>query len=147
MTTTLYETDLYAWTQRQVALLREEEFEQIDWDHLIEEIESLGSSQQHEVESRLIVIMMHLLKWQYQPNKRLTGRSWRKTIATQRVDLERLLRKNPSLRARLPEFVTDAYPDALKKAIIETGLDKQTFPPQCPWSVAQIMDEEFWPAA
>ena len=145
MTTTLYETDFYAWTQRQAVLLREEEFEQIDWDHLIEEIESLGSSQQHEVESRLIVIMMHLLKWQYQPNKRLTGRSWRKTIATQRVDLERLLRKNPSLRARLPEFITDVYPDAVKKAIIETGLDKRTFPPQCPWRTAQIMDEEFWP--
>lgn len=147
MSKTLYETDFYAWTQRQAVLLREEEFEQIDWDHLIEEIESLGSSQQHEVESRLIVILMHLLKCQYQPNKRFTGRSWRKTIATQRVDLDRLLRKNPSLRARLPEFILDAYPDAVKKAIIETRLDKHTFPSECPWSAAQIMDEEFWPEA
>lgn len=143
--TTLYETDFYAWTQRQAELLREEEFEQIDWDNIIEEIESLGRSEKHEIESRLIVIMMHLLKWQYQPNKRLTGRSWRKTINIQRIDLDRHLSKNPSLRARLPEIIHDTYSTAVRKAIVETGFDKHTFPAECPWSAEQILDEEFWP--
>ena len=143
MTTTLYETDFYAWTQRQAALLRAEEFEQIDWNNLIEEIESLGRSEKHEVESRLIVIIMHLLKLQQQPARRT--RSWNVTISTQRVDLERLLADNPSLRARLPESVNQVYTDAVKKAAAETGLDKRTFPVQCPWSADQILDEEFWP--
>ena len=143
MTTTLYETDFYAWTQRQAALLRAEEFEQIDWNNLIEEIESLGRSEKHEIESRLIVIIMHLLKLQQQPARRT--RSWNVTISTQRVDLERLLADNPSLRARLPESVNQVYTDAVKKAAAETGLDKRTFPVQCPWSADQILDEEFWP--
>lgn len=146
MTNTLYETDLYAWTQRQVALLREEEFEQVDWDNVIEEIASLGSSQQNEVESGLIVILMHLLKWQYQPSKRVLGRSWRKTITTQRIDLDYHLSKNPSLRARLPALLPDVYRVAVRKAAAETGLDKRVFPPECPWTAAQIMDEDFWPA-
>ena len=145
MTTTLYETDFYAWTQCQAALLREEEFEQIDWDNLIEEIESLGRSEKHEVESRLIVIMLHLLKWQYQPNKRLTSRSWRKTISIQRIDLDHHLTKNPSLRAHLAEFIDDTYKVAVRKAVVETGLDKRTFPSRCPWRAEQILDEEFWP--
>lgn len=143
MTTTLYETDFYAWTQHQAALLRAEEFEQIDWNNLIEEIESLGRSEKHEVESRLIVIIMHLLKLQHQPARRT--RSWNVTISTQRVDLERLLADNPSLRARLPEAVNQIYTAAVKKAAAETGLDKRTFPAQCPWSADQIVDEEFWP--
>ena len=143
MTTTLYETDFYAWTQRQAALLRAEEFEQIDWNNLIEEIESLGRSEKHEIASRLIVIIMHLLKLQQQPARRT--RSWNVTISTQRVDLERLLADNPSLRARLPESVNQVYTDAVKKAAAETGLDKRTFPVQCPWSADQILDEEFWP--
>jgi len=143
--TILYETDFYAWTQHTASLLREEEFEVVDWDNLIEEIEGLGSSQQNEVENRLIVLIMHLLKWHYQAGKR--GASWRKTISIQRIDLARLLRKNPSLRTRLPEFVDDTYLDAVKKAVIETGFNKRVFPTACPYSVGQIMDEEFWPEA
>lgn len=143
--TTLYETDFYAWTQRQAALLREEAFEQIDWNNLMEEIESLGRSEKHEVESRLTVILMHLLKWQYQPSRRITGRSWRKTLTIQRIDLDRHLAQNPSLRAQLPLLVNDVYTLAVRKAAVETGLDRRTFPLQCPWTVEQILDEEFWP--
>lgn len=141
--TTLYETDFYAWSQRQTALLRAEEFEQVDWDNLIEEIESLGKSQRSEVESLLTVIIMHLLKWCYQPGKR--SRSWRVTIGTQRIDLADLLSKNPTLRTQLAEFVADRYPNAVKKAALETGLERKHFPAACPWTAAQIMDEEFWP--
>lgn len=145
MSKTLYETDFYAWTQRQATLLRDEEFEQIDWDNLIEEIESLGRSEKHEVESRLEVLIMHLLKWQYQPNKRLIGRSWRATIAEQRRRLRRRLRDMPSLRGQLLDIIHDIYPDAVDAATIETGLDKATFPARCPWTAEQLLDEEFWP--
>ena len=141
--TNLYETDFYAWTQRQSTLLRQEEFEAVDWNNLIEEIETLGRSEQNELESRLQVLIMHLLKWQLQADKR--SPSWETTIMIQRIDLARLLRKNPSLRARLAEFVTDAYPDAVKKAIAETRLPKEHFPVTCPYPVAAILDDAFWP--
>lgn len=143
--TTLYETDFYAWTHRQAELLRQEEFTEVDWGNLIEEIESLGRSEKHEVENRLIVLIMHLLKWEYQPE--LQSRSWRNTITVQRVDLRRLLRANPSLRAHLADFVTDVYSDAVIKASAETGLRKTTFPATCSYTAEQIMDDEFWPEA
>lgn len=143
MTTTLYDTDFYAWTRRQVELLRAEEFEQADWDNLIEEIESLGKSQRQEVRNRLTVLIMHLLKLQFQ--RRAHAQSWRITVATQRADLEPLLADNPSLRASLATLLAEAYPFAVKKASAETGLPKSTFPATCPWTVEQIMDEEFWP--
>jgi hypothetical protein len=145
MTTTLYETDFYAWTQRQAVLLREEEFTEVDWHNLIEEIEALGRSDTRELTNRLEVLLMHLLKWRHQPSKRATGRSWRITIAEQRRRLHKLLRESPSLRARLADFVAETYPDAISAAAIETNLPKHAFPSACPWSVEQIMDEAFWP--
>ena len=143
MTTTLYETDFYAWSQRQTALLRAEEFEQVDWDNLIEEIDSLGKSAQNEAESRLIILIMHLLKWLYQHDKR--SRSWRITIGNQRDDLDLHFAKNPSLCPRAAEFIADVYPRAVKRAARETGIDRSTFPIECPWTDTQILDEEFWP--
>lgn len=145
MTTTLYETDFYAWTQHQAALLRAEEFSEVDWHNLIEEIETLGRSDKRELSNRLEVLLMHLLKWQYQARKR--SKSWRVTIAEQRRRLRGLLAESPSLRAQLDVFVLIAYPDAIQAATIETGLPEQTFPAQCPWSSVQIMDETFWPEA
>lgn len=139
----LYETDFYAWTQRQADLLRLEEFSEVDWHNLIEEIETLGRSEKHEIKNRLTVLIMHLLKWQYQFERR--PRSWRITIAIQRVDLADLLTDNPSLHTHLAEFITAAYPSAVKKAVIETRLPKATFPVTCPYTAAQILDEEFWP--
>ena len=107
MTATLYETDLYAWAQQQVKLLRAEDFAEVDWNNIIEEIDSLSSSQLNEVENRLLKLIMHLLKWQYQPEKRQTGRSWYITITHQRGRLDRALGKVSTLRARLPEIITD----------------------------------------
>ena len=147
MTRTLYETDLYAWSQQQVKLLRTEDFAEVDWNNLIEEIDSLGISQLNEVENRLIKLIMHLLKWQYQPEKRQMGRSWYLTIAHQRVRLERMLGKVPTLRTRLPEIITDIYPAAVKLAAAETQLPRSTFPRQCPYSPTQILDDEFFPTA
>lgn len=143
MPTNLYETDIHAWSQRQVELLRAEEFAAVDWHHIIEEIESLGVSQRHEIRNRLMILLMHLLKWHYQPT--LQSRSWQSTITIRRDDLEIVLSDNPSLRARLPEFIAEAYPRAVKRAVLETGLPKTTFPAECPYSPEQLVDESFWP--
>ncbi|MCB0063242.1 MAG: DUF29 domain-containing protein [Caldilineaceae bacterium] len=141
----LYETDFYAWTQRQAALLRTEEFSEVDWNHLIEEIETLGRSERNEVKNRLIVLIMHLLKWQYQPE--LQSRSWIATITVQRDDLAALLADNPSLHAQLAEFVDEVYSRAVKRAVQETGLRATVFPAACPFSAEEIMNEDFWPDA
>ncbi len=144
MTQTLYDTDFYAWTQQQSVLLQAEEFTEVDWKNLIEEIENMGRSEQRELESRLIVIVMHLLKLQYQPSRR--SRSWTITLQTQRVDLQRHLRKNPSLRAELAATIADIYPDVTKKASIETSVALSMFPVDCPWTAEQILDADWLPA-
>jgi hypothetical protein len=95
------------------------------------------------LESRLIVLLLHLLKWQFQPNFR--GNSWRLSIKEQRVKIARHLRKNSSLKALLDETIADSYGDALIGAERETGLPEQTFPTSCPWTFSQMMDDNFWP--
>ena len=143
MTKTLYHNDFYAWTQQQATLLHDEAWEALDWQNLAEEIESMGRSEQNELGSRLQVLIMHLLKWQFQPGNR--SLSWETTITIQRIDLEKLLGKNPSLRPQVDEFVADHYRRAMLAASGETGLDKRTFPTTCPYTVEQLLDEEFWP--
>lgn len=140
---TLYETDFYAWTHEQSKLLREGRLREADLAHIIEEIESMGRTEKRELVSRLAVLLMHLLKWQYQPGRR--GGSWEATIVVQRRALHRHLRDNPSLRAALPEALGDAYGDAVPAAVAETGLPRATFPDVCPWSFEQAVDEAFWP--
>lgn len=140
--TTLYETDFVGWAERQVHLLRAEEFESVDWAHLIEEIEGLGISQQNELRNRLKVLIMHLLKYQFQPERR--SRSWQVTIVDQRIEIADLLEMNPSLRPRFAIFVASVYPVAVKRAANETGLPRSTFPSESPYSVDQLMDDEFF---
>ncbi len=141
--TTLYDADFVAWSQQQAQLLRDEAFELVDWNNIIEEIESLGISQQHELDSRLTVLLMHLLKWQFQEAQR--SHSWEVTIVHQRGRIERLLRRNPSLRARLSIFIAEAYPFAIREAAAETRLPRTTFPTECPYTLDQIMDEAYLP--
>lgn len=145
MTTALYETDFFAWTERQAALLRQEEFAEVDLNNLIEEIESLGRSEKREILHRLEVLILHLLKWQWQPEHQ--SRSWRSTIIIQRRDLKRVLRDNPTLHARLAEFIIDAYPTAADAAFAEMQLLHWSFPVHCPYRGEQILDDEFWPTA
>ena len=140
---TLYDTDFYAWANEQAALLRAGQLSAADIENIAEEIESMGKGEQRELESRLAVLLLHLLKWQYQPKRR--GRSWRLTIEEQRRKLTRHLRQNPSLRAKLPEVIADAYGDAILEAERETKLPRSTFPVTCPWSFEQMMDDDFWP--
>ena len=140
---TPYESDFYAWANEQAALLRAGKLTAADIEHIAEEIESMGKTEKRELVSRLTVLLMHLLKWQFQSDRR--GRSWKATITVQRHALTRHLKDNPSLKSNLDEAFTDAYSDALQLAIGETDLPEEAFPSQCPWSFEQMMNEDFWP--
>jgi len=138
-----YETDFYAWANEQAALLRAGKLAQADIEHIAEEIESMGKTEKRELVSRLTVLLMHLLKWQFQPDRR--GNSWKATIRIQRIALVRHLADNPSLKAKLPEALSDAYETALIEAAAETALSESTFPTACPWTFEQIISADFWP--
>lgn len=145
--TTLYDTDFYTWTQEQAALLREGAWQEVDRLNLAEEIESLGARDRRELHRRLQRLVMHLLKWQYQPSKRQTGHSWRSTIRTQRYEIATLLAQSPALRRTVPEALDTRYRYARENASDETRLPLETFPETCPWTVEQVLDEQFWPEA
>jgi hypothetical protein len=144
-TMTLYDTDFYLWAEQQAKLLRAGDYATADIEHIAEEIESMGRSEKRALLSRLAVLLMHLLKWQAQPMRQ--GNSWRATIRVQRREIERRLSDNPSLKAKLPQVLEDAYGDATLLAARETGLSESHFPPSLPWSFEQIMDGNFWPDA
>ncbi len=143
MSATLYDRDFYAWAMEQAALLRAGRLDAADIHHIAEEIESMGRSEKRELVSRLTVLLLHLLKWQYQPA--LRGNSWRLSIANARDQLADHLADNPSLKARLDEAVTAAYRYARRSASVETGLPESTFPAECPWPFTAIMDEAHFP--
>jgi hypothetical protein len=139
----LYDQDFYAWANEQAALLRAGKLGAADIAHIAEEIESMGKTEKRELVSRLTVLLLHLLKWQFQPGRR--GSSWDATITVQRDDVADHLRDNPSLKATLTTAITDAYRKAAILATGETGLARSTFPAACPWSFDQIMDAAYWP--
>lgn len=136
-----YQADFYAWTQQQAELLRNKKIEQIDWCNLAEEIEDMGRSEKRQLENRLEVLIMHLLKWQFQPNFR--SRSWQLTIKEQRLRIEKLLLENPSLKSKLADTKEKIYPLAVISAEKETGLS--SFPEICPYDLAEILAPEFLP--
>lgn len=139
----LYETDFYAWTQEQATLLRNHQWKQLDLQNLIEEIESLGKQQRQELRSRLGVLIGHLLKWEYQPQRR--SRSWLATIRIQRLDISELLEENPSLKSYLEEAIQKAYLKGVVLAVGETDLPDNTFPAECPYSLTEILGDRFYP--
>lgn len=143
MSANLYETDFYAWANQQAELLRAGKLSAADVEHIAEEIESMGKSEKRELVSRLDVLLLHLLKWQFQPERR--GKSWRRTIREQRIRLASHMDDNPGLRARISDAMTEGYRLALIGAADETDLPEDTFPAECPWSFETIMDETFWP--
>jgi hypothetical protein len=136
----LYDLDFYAWANQQAALLRSGRLAEADIANIAEEIATMGRSERNQLTNRLAVLLAHLLKWRFQPG--LRGNSWRLTIREQRRRADRVLSQNPSLRSSLDEIVADAYGDALLIAERETGLAEATFPPSCPWTFEQAMQEE-----
>jgi hypothetical protein len=142
-TSTLYETDFYAWANQQAALLRSGQLAGADIANIAEEIESIGKTEKRELVNRLTVLLTHLLKWQYQSS--IQSNSWRVTIGTQRLDIADHLADNPSLKATLDESMARAYRKAVAAATIETGLPEKAFPTKCPWSFEQATDTGFLP--
>lgn len=136
-----YEEDFYAWTQHSAQLLREGRFCELDLENIIEEIESMGKRDKRELISRATILIFHLLKWKFQPEKR--SKSWRLTIYNQRCELDRLIKDSPSLIRKLENEINDAYQMSIKNATVETGLEEKVFPKECPYSLNQILDEGF----
>ena len=138
-----YEEDFVAWAAQTALLLRERRFDEIDMESLAEEVDAMAGRDRREVLSRLTVLLVHLLKWKHQPDKR--SRSWQSTIATQRAELDDLFEDSPSLKRGLAAAVSRAYPRAADLAAIETGLSADTFPPKCPFTLKQILDPAYQP--
>lgn len=140
----LYDTDLYAWANTNAELLRQGKYQQIDVGHLIEEIEDMGKSERRSIISHFKNLLMHLLKWQYQPV--LRSNSWLLTINNSRDHVFDLIQENPSL-ATLPETsLSSTYVKARRDAALETGLPVATFPATCPYATSQALTDDWLPA-
>jgi len=141
----LYDQDFYAWTQAQAALLEARQFDALDIVHLVDEVTSLGASERRALSSHLIILVLHLLKWCYQPDGRLTSHSWSDSIRHARIQIDLLVETSPSLRPLLPGILTRYYPKARRLAADETHLALATFPEACPWSIDHLLDYDFFP--
>ena len=137
----LYEQDFCLWIKATAQQLKEGKFNQIDIPNLVEEIESMGRSEKRELKNRLIVLLMHLLKWEYQPEKR--SQSWRSTIAEQRICIESLLEDSPSLQPLILEVFDNCYEKACQKAADETGIKLNFFPKQSPFTLEETLKVSF----
>jgi|ERR1700735_5061991 hypothetical protein len=138
-----YDDDFFAWTQEQARLLRTGDFSQIDIENVAEELESMGRSDKREIDSRLEILLMHLLKWKVQVRMRSPG--WAGTIREQRRRIQKLLRESPSLGPVVGQMIPEAYVEGREKAAGETGLAESVFPADCPFTSEQILSEDFLP--
>jgi hypothetical protein len=139
-----YDRDLYSWAVEQATLLRRGRIAEADALNIAEELDDVGNEQYDKLESALRVILLHLLKWDYQADRR--SRSWWASINVQRNQVRRVLRKNPGLKPHVQEAIDYAYKDARALAAADTHLKPQTFPGRCPFSWQQIMERRIaWP--
>jgi hypothetical protein len=139
----LYEADYLKWIETTVEKLKNHDYTTVDWTSLIEEIEDMGRSERSSLESNLIILLMHLLKWQYQPD--LRSGSWKGSIVEHRRRILKALKNSPSLKPYLEEIFDESYGDAITQAAAETGLPTDLFPDRCPYSVTEILDTNFFP--
>ncbi len=139
----LHDSDFYAWSLEQAALLRAGRVAEADLAAIAGEIESMGKTEKRELTSSFSVLLLHLLKWRFQPAGR--SASWRLSIANARDEIADLIADNPSLKPALDEIMASAYRYARRKAAIETELGEEIFPSKSPWTFAQATDEGFWP--
>jgi hypothetical protein len=136
-----YERDFYSWSLEQARLVREGRWDDVDRENVAEEIESLGREQFNKLESALRVLLLHMLKWDHQPNRR--GRSWALSIEEQRLRLQDVIADNPGLQPRIGEAVERAYRRARLAAIKQTGLADDAFPRKCPYAWEEITTRVF----
>ncbi|MFK0731097.1 MAG: DUF29 domain-containing protein [Gloeotrichia echinulata GP01] len=141
-TNNLYAQDYQLWLEHTASLLRTNKFSELDLENLIEEIESMGRSDKNTLRSNLRVLLMHLLKYKFQPQNR--SNSWLYTIYEHRQRLQEAFLDSPSLKSYYLEVFDYCYQHARKEASIETGLPLSIFPQQCPFSVDEILDADFF---
>ncbi len=141
MAKSLYESDFVKWSDTMAALMRDRHFDQVDWENVIEEIESLGKSEKHALRSQLRRVIMHMLKWDYQAENR--SRSWILSIVQGQGEISDLISDSPSLAPYLESSFVLCYRQAVKEAIAETGLPPKTFPENCPYTLTEILNREF----
>lgn len=135
-----YEKDFYAWAAHNAELLRQGNFSELDTENIAEELEAMSRSEKRELINRLAVLLRHLLKWHYQPDKR--SHSWEYTIIEQ---VQQVLEDSPSLSREFEEKLKRAYDLAVLSAARETGLSRNAFPVACPYTFDQIFNENFYP--
>jgi hypothetical protein len=137
----LYDTDYLRWIETTVEKLRVRDYSNIDWENLIAEIEDMGRSERRSLESNLVAIILHLLKWQFQPERR--SGSWKGSIVEHRRRIRKTLKDSPSLKPYLEEVLVECYADAVEQASAETGLSVETFPQSCIYSAVEVLDSDF----
>ena len=142
---TNYETDVVAWANEQAGFVRSGRFDQLDLEHIAEEIEDVGKSEQRELASRMAVLLAHLLKWEHQPARR--SKSWQYTLTTQRKEVAYVISEAPSLRTKFSDerWLDIVWSKAKSQAESETGLDIDTFPEVCPWPISDVLSEGWLP--
>ncbi|MBP0027729.1 DUF29 domain-containing protein [Roseofilum sp. Guam] len=139
----LYDRDYYLWLETTSQLLRDRKLEGIDVEHLAEELEDMGKSEKGAITSNLEILLMHLLKYQYQLEKQTN--SWRYTIYEHRKRLQKAFKDSPSLRGYFEQVFDSCYTEARTMAALETGMNRDDFPELCPFAIAETLDSDYWP--
>ena len=142
---TSYETDVVAWAKEQAGFVRAGRFDQLDLEHIADEIEDVGKSEQRELASRMAVLLAHLLKWEHQPARR--SKVWQYTLTTQRKEVAYVISEAPSLRTKFSDerWLDIVWSNAKNQAESETGLDIAIFPEVCPWPISDVLSESWLP--
>ncbi|MBW4528053.1 MAG: DUF29 domain-containing protein [Phormidium tanganyikae FI6-MK23] len=136
----LYEADYYLWLQDTIEKLKHQNYEQVDWENLLDEIEDMPKRERRSLESNLVVVLLHLLKWQYQFSQR--SGSWSGSIIEHRRRIRKALRDSPSLKRYLEEVLEECYESAVQQASAETELPIGEFPKECPYSIAEVLEAD-----
>ncbi|MEY3297764.1 MAG: hypothetical protein RLZZ597_1024 [Cyanobacteriota bacterium] len=143
---TLYDTDFYLWIQHTVEALKQQDWDRVDWDNLIEEVESMGRSEKRELKSRLLVILEHLLKLMFwESEKPQNARGWRNTVIEQRNQVDLILEDSPSLKPWLTESFVESYAKARQQTLQKYGLPGDRFPTQPPFSLGDVLNANWLP--
>jgi len=140
---TLHDTDYLQWIETTVEKLQSQDYANVDWENLIEEIADMGRSERRSLKSNLIVILVHLLKWQFQPEKR--SGSWEGSIIEHRRRVKEALDDSPSLKSYLENIFAECYAQAVKQAKAETSLSMESFPLICPYQLPEVINDEYLP--